>query len=69
MKALAGENTNNEKEIISELPSGLFPEFIAFMWHGDTFEIPAGTVRLFERKPARPGFYLRRKSSRVAVSP
>lgn len=48
VKALAGENTNNEEEIISELPSGLFPEFTAFMWHGDTFEIPAGAVRLFE---------------------
>ncbi len=48
VKALAGENVNNEKEIISGLPSGLFPEFTAFMWHGDTFEIPAGTVRLFE---------------------
>lgn len=26
----------------------MFPEFTAFMWHGDTFEIPAGAVKLFE---------------------
>jgi len=48
VKALAGENPNNVREISSELPAGLFPEFTAFMWHGDTFEIPAGAVRLFE---------------------
>lgn len=32
----------------SELPSCLFPEFTAFMWHGDTFEIPSCAVKLFE---------------------
>lgn len=48
VKALAGENASNKEKILSELPSGLFPEFTAFMWHGDTFEIPAGAVRLFE---------------------
>ena len=55
VKALAegntkGKNENNEREIISDLPSCLFPEFTAFMWHGDTFEIPAGAIRLFESK-------------------
>ena len=48
VKALAGENPNNVRGISSELPAGFFPEFTAFMWHGDTFEIPAGAVRLFE---------------------
>ncbi|MFY1113415.1 MAG: type 1 glutamine amidotransferase [Methanosarcinaceae archaeon] len=33
---------------ISELPADMPPEFTAFMWHGDTFEIPAGAARLFE---------------------
>lgn len=47
VKALAGENLNIEEEIISELPD-LFPEFNAFMWHGDTFEIPPAAERLFE---------------------
>ncbi|MDY0129651.1 MAG: amidotransferase [Methanosarcina vacuolata] len=32
----------------SKLPSCMFPEFTGFMWHGDTFEIPAGAVKLFE---------------------
>lgn len=32
----------------SELPSCMFPEFTGFMWHGDTFEIPTGAMRLFE---------------------
>ncbi len=48
VKALAGKKPANGGCISSELPSGLFPEFTAFMWHGDTFEIPAGAVRLFE---------------------
>ncbi|KKH91830.1 amidotransferase [Methanosarcina sp. 1.H.T.1A.1] len=48
VKALAEENLNNGRGINSELPAGLFPEFTAFMWHGDTFEIPPGAVRLFE---------------------
>jgi len=30
------------------LPSDLFPEFTAFMWHGDTFEIPSCAEKLFE---------------------
>ncbi|HII02857.1 TPA: type 1 glutamine amidotransferase [Methanosarcinaceae archaeon] len=33
---------------VSELPADIPPEFTAFMWHGDTFEIPAGAARLFE---------------------
>lgn len=48
VKSLAEENLNNGRGINSELPAGLFPEFTAFMWHGDTFEIPEGAVRLFE---------------------
>ncbi|AKB83129.1 GMP synthase (glutamine-hydrolyzing) [Methanosarcina barkeri 3] len=32
----------------SNLPACMFPEFTGFMWHGDTFEIPAGAVKLFE---------------------
>jgi GMP synthase-like glutamine amidotransferase len=32
----------------SKLPSCMFPEFKGFMWHGDTFEIPAGAIKLFE---------------------
>jgi len=32
----------------SKLPACMFPEFTGFMWHGDTFEIPAGAVKLFE---------------------
>jgi len=42
------ERKNLGGSISSELPSGMFQEFTAFMWHGDTFEIPAGAVRLFE---------------------
>ena len=48
VKASAGENLNSEAGLNSELPSCLFPEFTAFMWHGDTFEIPTDAVRLFE---------------------
>jgi GMP synthase-like glutamine amidotransferase len=48
VKSLTGKDPNTGERIGSELPSGLFPEFTAFMWHGDTFEIPAGAVRLFE---------------------
>lgn len=36
------------KEINSGLPADLSLEFTAFMWHGDTFEIPTGAARLFE---------------------
>lgn len=48
-----GGNETGESKIISELPSGLFPEFTAFMWHGDTFEIPRGSLRLFESEACR----------------
>ncbi|TFH05579.1 MAG: type 1 glutamine amidotransferase, partial [Methanosarcina sp.] len=44
VKALAGENMDRGRGTISALPECLFPEFTAFMWHGDTFEIPAGAV-------------------------
>jgi GMP synthase-like glutamine amidotransferase len=42
------ERKNLSNRISSELPSCMYPEFTAFMWHGDTFEIPADAVRLFE---------------------
>lgn len=45
---VAEDNAINKEKIVSELPSGLFPEFTAFMWHGDTFGIPEGAVRLFK---------------------
>lgn len=32
----------------SKFPSYMFSEFSGFMWHGDTFEIPTGSVKLFE---------------------
>ncbi len=48
VRSVQGKNLNNN--ISSGLPSCMFPEFEAFMWHGDTFEIPFGTVRLFESK-------------------
>ena len=42
-------NESNANTITwSDLPSCMFPEFTAFMWHGDTFETPSGAVRLFE---------------------
>ena len=31
-----------------KFPSCMFPEFTGFMWHGDTFEVPAGATKLFE---------------------
>lgn len=53
VKALAGENPESCKEIISELPEDLFPDFTAFMWHGDTFEIPSNAERLFESEACK----------------
>jgi GMP synthase-like glutamine amidotransferase len=53
VKVLAGRKLKNRGEksselLSSELLSGLFSEFTAFMWHGDTFEIPEGAIKLFE---------------------
>jgi len=48
VKALIGENPNNGKYMNSKLPACLFPEFTAFMWHGDTFEIPKNAAKLFK---------------------
>ncbi len=43
------ENGNENRHFPEEfLPAGMHPEFTAFMWHGDTFEIPAGATKLFE---------------------
>lgn len=39
---------SSSKARASNLPACMFPEFTGFMWHGDTFEIPAGAVKLFE---------------------
>ncbi len=48
-KVRSGQGKNLSSTITgSELPLYLFPEFIAFMWHGDTFEIPSCAVKLFE---------------------
>lgn len=33
--------------------SGLPPEFTAFQWHGDTFDLPEGATRLFESEACR----------------
>ncbi len=46
VRSVEGKNLNDS--ISSELPPCMFPEFTAFMWHGDMFEIPAGALRLFE---------------------
>jgi GMP synthase-like glutamine amidotransferase len=43
-----GLKSNAGNITCSELPSCMFPEFTAFMWHGDTFENPSGAVKLFE---------------------
>lgn len=46
VRSIEGEKTNKVRN--SELPPCMFPEFTGFMWHGDTFEIPTGSVKLFE---------------------
>ncbi|AKB52151.1 GMP synthase (glutamine-hydrolyzing) [Methanosarcina barkeri str. Wiesmoor] len=46
VRAVKGKSPGEIKS--SELPSCMFPEFTGFMWHGDTFGIPAGAVKLFE---------------------
>jgi len=45
-----GNENRNENRLFPEecLPECIHPEFTTFMWHGDTFEIPAGASRLFE---------------------
>lgn len=41
----------------SKLLSCMFPEFTGFMWHGDTFEVPDGAVKLLESEAcANQGF-------------
>jgi len=42
------ERKSPSSSISSELPYCISNSFTAFMWHGDTFEIPAGAVKLFE---------------------
>jgi GMP synthase-like glutamine amidotransferase len=46
VRSVEGKSSSEIKS--SKLPSCMFPEFTGFMWHGDTFEIPAGAVKLFE---------------------
>lgn len=46
VRAMEGKNLSEIKN--SKLPSCMFSEFTGFMWHGDTFEIPAGAMKLFE---------------------
>ncbi len=46
VRYMEGKNPKDIRN--SELPSCMFPEFTGFMWHGDTFEIPAGAMKLFE---------------------
>lgn len=46
VRAVEGKSPGETRS--SKLPSCMFPEFTGFMWHGDTFEIPAGAVKLFE---------------------
>lgn len=41
--------TANQSDICKDLPH----EFVAFHWHGDTFEIPKGGVRLAESEACR----------------
>ena len=41
-------NSNLRDSISLKLPPCMTHSFITFMWHGDTFEIPSGAVRLFE---------------------
>jgi GMP synthase-like glutamine amidotransferase len=47
-----------EKKESLELPTCFFSEFKAFMWHGDTFEIPAGAIKLFESEACANQGYL-----------
>jgi GMP synthase-like glutamine amidotransferase len=46
IRSVEGKNPNDIRN--PKLPSCMFPEFTGFKWHGDTFEIPAGAVKLFE---------------------
>ena len=43
---IEGKNSKEIRDL--NLPACMFPEFTCFMWHGDTFEIPVGAVKLFE---------------------
>lgn len=46
VRSMEGKNPDEIRS--SKLPACMFPEFTGFMWHGDTFEIPAGAMKLFE---------------------
>lgn len=46
VRSMEGKSPSDIRSL--KLPSCMFPEFTGFMWHGDTFEIPAGATKLFE---------------------
>ncbi|RXA20864.1 type 1 glutamine amidotransferase [Methanosarcina sp. MSH10X1] len=46
VRSVEGKNPGKVKN--PKLPACMSQEFTGFMWHGDTFEIPACAMRLFE---------------------
>ena len=46
VRSIEGEDQKDVRNL--RLPSCMYPEFTGFMWHGDTFEIPIGAMKLFE---------------------
>jgi GMP synthase-like glutamine amidotransferase len=46
VRSLEGTDQTNNRD--SKLPYCMLSSFTAFMWHRDTFEVPAGAIRLFE---------------------
>jgi len=46
VRSMEGKSPSDIRSL--KLPSCMFPKFTGFMWHGDTFEIPAGAMKLFE---------------------
>ena len=46
VRSLKGTNEDSSRNL--NIPYCKFSSFTAFMWHGDTFNIPTGAIRLFE---------------------
>jgi GMP synthase-like glutamine amidotransferase len=46
VRSVEGKDQKDVRNL--RLPSCMYPEFTGFMWHGDTFEIPIGAMKLFE---------------------